>query len=630
MRFSTQYCEKTMLLDTIPRKIAILISALMIITGISLGIWTLVQMMPGDGWLTARATDGQALQEAQHAAAGSAAPVLENTADENVPDASVSDAETALNSAVPEANAAAPETAPRAPLPIAFSADVPATVRTAIAQANTLDVELEIVSSTTATPALTVDLATESSARTYTQFYAAATRFDTIDPTISWADVNALWRDTAPAPAAATAASPALRFQAVAVLTDTIPALESILGTASDAVQGYADVTAVQQAVRSETPTLALIPFDLLEPALLVLAIDGQNPVENAQNFDPDTYPLVATFHVHVAQPAPGQAQQIDATLDQLLTTNRDPSKLTVIAMTGVTAMVRGTAAQMDLLGDAWPAEVIGPELARADITHISNEVPFVPDCQTNTSPDNLVFCSKPSYMKTLEALGVDIIGLTGNHQNDYGVEGALASLAIYAEAGLPVYGGGKNKEAAFAPLYLENNGNRLAFLGANSYGPAFAWASDSRPGSAPFDLAILSATVRNIKAKGLADVVLVELQYQETYDVEPLIEQRMDFTALVRAGADVVTGVQSHVPQGIEFTEGKIVLYGLGNLFFDQMWSQSTRESLIPKHTIYDNRHISTQLLTTMLHDFGQPHWATPQERSQILSRVFAASYFE
>jgi poly-gamma-glutamate synthesis protein (capsule biosynthesis protein) len=291
--------------------------------------------------------------------------------------------------------------------------------------------------------------------------------------------------------------------------------------------------------------------------------------------------------------------------------------------------MCRQTAAQMDRFGAAWPAEVVGPELAAADITHISNEVPFVPGCETNTSADNLTFCSKPEYMAALTASGVDIIGLTGNHQNDYGRANALESLDIYDAAGLPVYGGGRNKQAAFAPLIVEHNGNRLAFLGANSYGPKFAWATDDQPGSAEFNLAIMSAMIRELKQENKADVVLAELQYQESYDTQPLFDQRQDFTALVRAGADIVTGVQSHVPQGMEFTDGNLVLYGLGNLYFDQMWDQATREGMIVKHTIYAGRHISTQILTTLLYDYGQPRWTTPAQHDSILTRVFANSYW-
>jgi poly-gamma-glutamate synthesis protein (capsule biosynthesis protein) len=273
---------------------------------------------------------------------------------------------------------------------------------------------------------------------------------------------------------------------------------------------------------------------------------------------------------------------------------------------------------------------VVGPELAAADITAISNEVPFVPDCETNTDEDNLVFCSKPEYMETLRASGADIIGLTGNHQNDYGYNDALISLDIYAEEGLPVYGGGADKTSALAPLYIEHNGNKLAFLGANSYGPDSAWATDFSPGSARFDLAMMSAAIRSIKESGDADVVLTELQYQESYDVSPLYDQRLDFGALGRAGADIVTGVQSHVPQAVEFVEGRMILYGLGNLYFDQMWTEATREGLIVKHTIYNGRHISTQLLPTLLYDYGQPRWADPERRAAILAKVFGASVWE
>jgi poly-gamma-glutamate synthesis protein (capsule biosynthesis protein) len=82
-------------------------------------------------------------------------------------------------------------------------------------------------------------------------------------------------------------------------------------------------------------------------------------------------------------------------------------------------------------------------------------------------------------------------------------------------------------------------------------------------------------------------------------------------------------------VPQAVEFEAGKLILYGLGNLFFDQMQG-TTREGLIVKHTIYDNRHISTQILTTLIYDYGQPRWASASERTSILSRVFGASYWD
>ncbi|MCC9075263.1 CapA family protein [Litorilinea aerophila] len=583
---------------SLARKLTVLASALMILAGIALAIWSLTHIphTPGNRPVQAAAGPGD----------DGLAALL---------------APRATPTATPPASSP-PATVAREGTPIVLVLDpaLPPTVRSAVDQVVSGYVNVLTTTVPADTPSVTLSLEPEASDGTagrpiYRLFFAAATRFDVVEPDITWAELEAAWQGEDE------------RFQAVAVLTQTIPALSQILAGPGPTVQGYATVEQLREATWGSTPTLALLPFELLEPRLAVLAVDGQNPVENAHHFDPEAYPLVATVYAHIHPVTPAQGRAIDALFAQMAPANRDPDRLTVVAMTGVTAMTRLTAAQMDRYGYDWPAAIVGPELASADITAISNEVPFVPGCETNTDLDNLVFCSKPEYMEALTASGVDIVGLTGNHQNDYGVEAALQSLAIYAEAGLPVYGGGENREAAFAPLYIEHNGNRLAFLGANSYGPPSAWATDSRPGSAPFDLNIMSATIRNIKEQGRADVVFAELQYQESYDVQPLWEQRQDFSALVRAGADVVTGVQSHVPQAIQFLNGRLILYGLGNLFFDQMWSETTRQGLIVKHTIYQGRHISTRLLPTVLEDYGQPRWATPEEREVILQRVFTAS---
>ena len=79
-----------------------------------------------------------------------------------------------------------------------------------------------------------------------------------------------------------------------------------------------------------------------------------------------------------------------------------------------------------------------------------------------------------------------------------------------------------------------------------------------------------------------------------------------------------------------MEFVDGNTVLYGLGNLYFDQMWTEETREGLIVKHTIYNGRHISTQLLPTLLFDYGQPRWPDPERRAGILAKVFGASVWD
>jgi poly-gamma-glutamate synthesis protein (capsule biosynthesis protein) len=56
-------------------------------------------------------------------------------------------------------------------------------------------------------------------------------------------------------------------------------------------------------------------------------------------------------------------------------------------------------------------------------------------------------------------------------------------------------------------------------------------------------------------------------------------------------------------------------------------MWSWETRTELFARHTIYDGRVISTEILTAVLEDYAQPRWTTPEERTDILNRIFNAA---
>lgn len=588
-------------MNRLPRPLLFVVSGAMVLAGLTLLIWSLVRMP-------------RLFTASSAPAASVAAPAEIPWPPTGTPAAPTAPLEAATATWTPTPS----------PVVVSLTQDLPRELLDAAAQTVVSSTEasaIHLVSGDSPTATLRLNLEPAGGAPVYRAVYAVASRFDTIHPVISSTLVVDLWRGQA---------QPEVNpYTQVAVLSETLPSLVALLGPAGPGVQGYGDMDALTDRVWADRETLALVPFQRLNPELAAFAVDGQNPVENDNRFHLAAYPFVLTVYAHAAAAHPDNDRVLAAFLARSGRTNRDPAHLTVLAMTGVTAMVRQTGARMEEYGPTWVAEVVGPELAAADITHVSNEVPFVPGCQIDTNPDLLTFCSPPSFLQALEAVGADIIGLTGNHQNDYGRADALASLDIYAEAGLPVYGGGRNKEEAFRPLYYQDHGNRLAFLGANSYGPPFAWATDDGPGSAEFDLNILSATIRNVKAKDKAELVLVELQYQESYDVQPLFEQRQDFRALARAGADIVTGVQSHVPQAFEFQEGRLIAYGLGNLFFDQMGT-TTREGLILKHTFYRGRHLSTQVLTTRIYDYGQPRWTTPEEREQILRRVFGASYWE
>jgi hypothetical protein len=280
---------------------------------------------------------------------------------------------------------------------------------------------------------------------------------------------------------------------------------------------------------------------------------------------------------------------------------------------------------RMEEEGVLYPAQDIADILSAADFTHISNEVPFYDQCPpAKPLRKGMRFCSDPRYIELLDAVGANVIELTGNHLLDWGVNGMLYTLDLYQERGFSYFGGGYDEEEARKPLLVEHNGNRLAFLGCNVMGPEAVFATSKSPGAARCDYEWMENTVRTLREQGYLPIVT--FQSIELDNPQPHSIQRVDFNRMSQAGAVIVSGSQAHVPQAMAFVEDRFIHYGLGNLFFDQMESWQ-RPQFIDLHTFYDGRYIHTELLTTMLEDSARPRLMTEEERQRLLIRIFEAS---
>ena len=433
-----------------------------------------------------------------------------------------------------------------------------------------------------------------------------------------------------------TGASTSANFATIYPDEAIVPDLTVVLGTPGPNVKPQASA-ALADAVWSDPMGLGIVPFESLSTRLRAIPLDDNSPTDN--RFRAAEWPLAARAYL-----AP-LTERGQAALGKLTTplpiTNRDPNKLTVLAMTGVTAMARNSAVAIDRSGDpGFLARQVGPELAAADLTTTSNEISIFDGCVADNTLNNVLLCSKPEYWENLALSGIDAIGLTGNHMNDFSYDNFRSTLQLYADKQMPTYGGGGDDKAARKPLILEHNGNRLAFLGSNQWGPEWyrsklgdtvsAWAGPDNPGALRFDQKQMVADIQ--AAKQQADVVFAEVQHTEfdaagNYQVKPLPQEEADFQALSDGGADVVTGIMAHAPQAVELRDGREILYGLGNLYFDQTWSWPTRTGLVARHTIYDGKLINTELLVTVIQDNFQLRWATPKERMQVLRSVFDVS---
>lgn len=446
------------------------------------------------------------------------------------------------------------------------------------------------------------------------RFYAPVVPFATVKDETSMEELVALWRGEAPG---VLIAPIELRAE-----------ITALFGPNPGANLVWIRLDELLPTLEANPGSTGILPFEHLHPRYKVLAVDGFNVLSN--QLDAPAYPLAVALMVegHEADAltlllAPGVAEQ----------TNRRADQLTTLIMTGVTAMSRVTALRMEQRGYTYPALIISDTLAAADITHISNEVPFLDNCVVDASVNNLVLCSHTNYWATLEAIGTTIVGLSGNHVNDFGRDGARRSLTWYRENNIPIYGSGMNVDEACEPLLWEHNGNTFAFFAALAFYPEFAWATADLPGACYYFTNKQRILDKIAELRDQVDIIAVELQHTEIYDARPFGDQINDFRELRNLGVDIVTGVQSHVPQAQEPYEataerpGSIISYGLGNLFFDQMWSWETRTGLMARHTIYNGQLLSTEILTTVLEDYAQPRWATPEERREILNRIFNAA---
>jgi poly-gamma-glutamate synthesis protein (capsule biosynthesis protein) len=445
--------------------------------------------------------------------------------------------------------------------------------------------------------------------------YALVAPFPTLVDDVSSADVLHAWQGD---PSGPFAGHPLWMSES------TLAAFTAMLGAPAAGAVQTAPADQLLDSAWAALPSWGIVPFEELSPRWKVLSVDGESPIH--KHFDPSQYHLIVDFKLSGEKPA----------AISIPSTNRDPSKMTVMILTGTTAMVDAMGVVMERKGPTYPGKYIRDWTRDADILHISNEVPFDKDCPfPNPGNRNLsILCSRPNNLDLLLDIGTDVIELTGEHFNNRGTAAMLSTLQTYRDHNLPTYGGGANMADAMKPITLEDHGNKFMFIGCNmkqNYRSALATATT--PGAAPCEFAYMTAQIKDYKARGY--IPIVTYQDYEYYSPEPRLGQMRDFRTMADAGAVLVSGSQGHYPQVMEFYNGVFLHYALGNLFYTQMSytlpdgsvTDRTRWEFLDRHVFYDGKYISTELLTAMLEDFSTPRPMTGPERVNFLNLYFSYS---
>ena len=399
--------------------------------------------------------------------------------------------------------------------------------------------------------------------------------------------------------------------------------------------QGTDQVTqqSINEAIGTETeqlstPTdqladdvIAFIPASELSPDVKLLTFDGKYYLDT---FTDGALLRTITFSGLDTQ-----------NLSSITFNNANKDGVFTVNQTGVTALTRTMLQKLSSVGDpTFFSKEIGPFLASTDITHVSNEVSFQENCQYHRA----LFCSTPKFIETLKDSGVDVVELTGNHNNDFGRQINVDSINTYRELGWSTVGGGLNAEDAAKPYVVNKKDSTVAILAYNypDSPNGVAIATESGAGANGFDFTRIEADIAAQKAAGTQSVI-VDVQFWECYAYpdgyveypicdQPITDQQEVFRKIVDLGADMVVGTSAHQPQTFEFYNGKPIYYGLGNLYFEQTQWPGTERGIILTHYYQKGKLLQTKLTPTVYDDDFQVRIMDADETEYQLDRLKSA----
>ena len=183
-----------------------------------------------------------------------------------------------------------------------------------------------------------------------------------------------------------------------------------------------------------------------------------------------------------------------------------------------------------------------------------------------------------PGNVACLSAARIDVCALANNHAMDYGRAGLVETLDVLRAVGIGVAGAGRTLAEARAPAIVPLGRDRrlLVFaLGSPTSGVPEEWAAtEERPGidvlSSLSDSAARAIVERIRRTRRPGDLVIASIHWGSNWGwaVEP--EMVRFAHHLVDGGVDVVHGHSSHHARPVEIYDGRLIVYGPGDLIDD------------------------------------------------------------
>jgi poly-gamma-glutamate capsule biosynthesis protein CapA/YwtB (metallophosphatase superfamily) len=282
-----------------------------------------------------------------------------------------------------------------------------------------------------------------------------------------------------------------------------------------------------------------------------------------------------------------------DSDINQDITKDEENKEITMV-FTGDIYLSNYVTSAYDKEGiDGIVSKEVLDELSNADVTMVNQEFAF--SNRGTAAPDKqFTFRLSPAYISTFLEMGIDIATLANNHTLDFGRDALLDSITTLRENNIAYVGAGEDITRARETKYMDVKGKNIAFLAASRVIPVTDWnATSSNPGL--FTTYDPTALIEEIKiAKVKSDFIVVYVHWGLERKSHPEEYQRKLAQQYINAGADIVVGSHPHVLQGVEYYNGKPIIYSLGNFIFNN----NIEQTAILKVVLTEDNEVKVYLL--------------------------------
>jgi hypothetical protein len=239
--------------------------------------------------------------------------------------------------------------------------------------------------------------------------------------------------------------------------------------------------------------------------------------------------------------------------------------------------------------GDFAPVEGLIPLFLEADLRMVNLETPIANSQEEMDESKSYVFNANPEDISLLKKINIDLVFLGNNHSMDYGKKGLEDTIENLKKENILFAGMGKNIKEAFRPNEISIRNKSLNLISVSNIGEARLFATDTKPGVAPFQLNRLKKIIEEKENKD--KIQMLSVHWGVEYSPEPTKEQIKQAHELINFGFNVVIGHHPHIPQGVEKYKNGIILYSLGNFLFGSRNQYLNHNIAVMLH--FDNKEL-------------------------------------